>query len=63
MAYNYIQRIYGTTFQPGDRVRHTVTDKCGQVMRPTGDPQYYRVRFDGQKHGSECHPQEIIKRS
>ncbi len=58
MAYKYIERTYGTTFRAGDRVRHSVTDAVGTVMRTSGDPQYYRVRKDGQRHGSNWHPDE-----
>lgn len=59
MAYRYIERVYGTTFKPGDRVVHTVTGKVGEVRRAAGDPQYYSVRFDDQKHNSPCHPDEL----
>lgn len=59
MPYRYIERTYGTTFKPGDRVRHTVTGGVGEVRPVRGDPQYYNVRFDGQKHALPCHPGEL----
>ncbi len=59
MPYNYIERTYGTRFQPGDRVRHSVTGKTGKVLRTKGDPHYYRVKFHGNRHGSNCHPLEL----
>ncbi len=57
--YRYIQRHYGLTFLPGQRVRFKPYRRLGNVMRPQGDPQYVRVRLDGDKHGSDCHPQEV----
>lgn len=61
MAYRYIIRAYGTGFAPGDRVVHSVTGVRGVVLRVKGDPNYYRVRHDGQKHGSNWHPQETLR--
>lgn len=60
MAYRYIERTYGTTFKPGDRVKHTVTNKTGEIRRASGDPQYYNVRFDGLDHNRPCHPDELV---
>lgn len=56
MAYNYIRRIYGVCFRPGRRI--SVDGREGTVMRAKRgtDPQYVRVRFDGEKHPVECHP-------
>lgn len=59
MTYDYIKRTYGVTPEPGARVRHTVTNREGSIIRPQGDPQYVRVRFDGQKHALPCHPDEL----
>lgn len=60
MAYRYIHRTYGTTFKPGDRVKHTVTGKAGEVRPVRDDPQYYSVRFDGLNHNRPCHPDELV---
>lgn len=59
MAYNYIQCAYGRCFEPGQRVVFTEYDnKPGTVMRPQGDPQYVRVRFDDGMVG-DCHPLSV----
>lgn len=60
MPYRYIERTYGTTFKPGDRVKHTVTQGVGEVRPVRDDPQYYSVRFDGIKHSLPCHPGELV---
>ena len=57
--YSYIRRTYGVDPVIGSRVRHTVTEREGQIVRPTGDPQYVRVRFDGDKHIMNAHPTEL----
>lgn len=57
--YRYIQSYYGVTVIVGDRVKHTVTGRIGNVVRPTGDPNYVRVRFDGDKHCLNAHPGEL----
>ncbi|HET8638122.1 MAG TPA: hypothetical protein VFL96_14835 [Acidobacteriaceae bacterium] len=54
MAYDYIRRTYGVEPQIGQRI--TMDGKPGVIVRPQGDPQYLRVRFDGQKHVSNVHP-------
>ena len=60
MAYDYISRTYGVEFKPGERV--AMDGKPGTVVRAQGDPQYLRVRFDGQKHVSNAHPTWQIER-
>ena len=54
MPYDYIRRTYGVSPAVGQRI--TMNGRPGVIIRPTGDPQYLRVRFDGQKHASDCHP-------
>jgi len=54
MAYKYVREAYGVDPNPGQRI--TMDGKPGTIVRPTGDPQYLRVRFDGQKHVSNVHP-------
>ena len=59
MAYDYIKRTYGRTFEPGQKVVFTeYNNKPGVVMRRQGDPQYVRVRFDDGKVG-DCHPMSV----
>ncbi|MCB1462085.1 MAG: hypothetical protein KDJ90_06595 [Nitratireductor sp.] len=59
MAYNFIERLYGTRFKPGMRVRFTEYDDApGIVKRVTGDPQYVRVKFDDGREG-DCHPDSL----
>lgn len=60
MAYDYIRRTYGVEFQPGERI--AMDGKPGTVTKPRDDPQYLRVRFDGQKHISNAHPTWRIER-
>lgn len=57
--YAYIRRYYKVTPVPGERVQHTVTQRAGTIIRPRGDPNYVRVRFDGDKHTSNAHPKEL----
>lgn len=52
--YAYIRRAYGVEPKVGQRI--TMDGKPGFIIRPQGDPQYLRVRFDGQKHASDVHP-------
>ena len=58
MPYQYIEHYYGRTFKAKQRVRFTEGDRRGVVMRPTGDPQYVRVRFDDGTVG-DCHPMSV----
>lgn len=59
MAYDYIERFYGTRFKPGMRVLFTEDeDRQGTVKRVRGDPQYVSVRFDD-GHEGFCHPTSL----
>ena len=59
--YDYIQRYYGKAFNPGEAVTHTVTNKCGKVMRPLKSHLHYvRVHFGIDGPGL-CHPGELEK--
>lgn len=60
MAYDYIRRVYGVGFNPGERI--AVDGKPGTVTKPRDDLHYVRVRFDGQKHISNAHPTWRITR-
>jgi len=59
--HDYIARAYGRTFTPGQRVRFTEgKPRAGTVMRPKASHAHYvQVRFDGEKHGSLCHPGSV----
>ncbi len=60
MAYDYIEKMYGTKFTPKMRVQHTVTGNFGEVRRPGNTPgNYVSVRFDGFAHNMPCHPSEL----
>lgn len=60
MAYDYIKQQYGTTFEPGQRVTHTVLKKSGQVTREDRSQAHYvQVRFDDRKFSVPCHPSEL----
>lgn len=60
MAYDYIKKTYGTAFEPGQRVTHTVTKKSGQVTREDlSQAHYVQVRFDDRKFSVPCHPEEL----
>lgn len=60
MTYAYIESYYGLTFKTKMRVRHTVTEKFGEVRRPSGSQDnYVSVRFDGLNHNRPCHPEEL----
>jgi len=65
MAYEYIQRYYGLTFTPGERVWHVEVRKNGTVQPERASHGHYvNVLFDGENHGSSlCHPKELVKRS
>ena len=52
--YEYIRRTYGVDPQIGQRV--TVAGKSGTILRPIGDPQYLRVRFDDRPFAVPVHP-------
>jgi hypothetical protein len=52
--YAYVHRTYGVTPLPGQRI--SVEGKLGVIVRPQGDPQYLRVRFDGESHVVNAHP-------
>lgn len=59
MAYNYIERYYGTRFEPGMRVLLTVSkNRPGVVRGVRNDPQYVKVLFDD-GHIGDCHPDEL----
>lgn len=58
-GYDYIEQAYGKVFKPLDRVRHTVTNKCGEVMRPKKSHLHYvQVHFGADGVGL-CHPGEL----
>lgn len=52
--YDYIRRTYGVDPHVGQRI--TMDGKPGVIVRPQGDPQYLKVRFDGEKHAANVHP-------
>lgn len=54
MTYDYIRRVYGVDPRVGQRI--TMDGKPGVIIRPQGDPQYLRIRLDGQKYGWDTHP-------
>jgi hypothetical protein len=57
--YDYVERAYGRTFRPRDRVCHTPSGRHGEVMRPKpGYSHYVRVKF-GEGGAGLCHPQEL----
>ncbi len=60
MSYDYIKRTYPVTPKVGERVRHTVTNRSGEIAREDRSQGHYvQVRFDGQAHRSPCHPMEL----
>lgn len=60
MDYDYINKTYLLSFVCGQRVRHQVIKKEGEIIRPNRSALHYvNVRFDGDKHGSLCHPGEL----
>lgn len=56
--YSYVTRYYGVHPKVGGRIKHQVTQNEGVIVRPTGDPHYLRVRFDGEMHIKNVHPTE-----
>lgn len=60
MSYAYIERYYGTKFEPGMRVLFLEYKYrlAGTVQRARGDPQYVRVLFDNGDVGN-CHPKSL----
>lgn len=54
MAYEYIRGAYGVDPQCGQRI--TMDGKPGTIIRPIGDPQYLKVRFDGEFGVANVHP-------
>jgi hypothetical protein len=56
MSYNYVNRYYGLTVEPGQRVFHDEIKQYGNVARRRDDPHYVYVRFDGKRDASPCHP-------
>ena len=59
MPYTYIERAYGRAFKPGQKIVFTeYANKQGTVIRPHGNPQYVRVRFDDGAVG-DCHPLSV----
>lgn len=58
MTYDYIHRVYGASFYPGDTVQHDETGKTGVVTRPNPSRAHYvRVLFDGKPR--MCHPRAL----
>lgn len=54
MAYDYIRRVYGADPKPGQRI--AVDGKRGTIIGSIGDPQYIKVRFDGEFGAANVHP-------
>lgn len=64
VGYAYIERAYGLTFTPGERVRHTESAQVGLgTVRKVkqSHAHYVMVLFDGRKHADPCHPQALEK--
>lgn len=62
MAYDYIRNYYGIGFNVGERVKHRVLQKNGNVTREDkGNSHYVMVKMDGRKHSVPCHPEELEK--
>lgn len=58
--YEYVRRQYGVAPVVGERVRHTEINKQGTIAKPSETHGHYvQVRFDGQKHASNCHPTSL----
>lgn len=57
--YDYIQRAYGKVFVPDDKVRHTVTNHCGEVKRPKKSHLHYVCVHFGLHGLGLCHPGEL----
>ena len=59
MPYTYIERYYGTRFEPGMRVLfREYKNKPGTVRGVRDDPQYVKVLFDDGEEG-DCHPKSL----
>lgn len=61
MPYAYIERTYGKTFEPGQRIRFTeyAGDIGKGVVLPEGAQGHYvRVLFDD-GHEGNCHPGSV----
>ncbi len=59
MAYDYIERHYGTRFTPGMRVKFTECGgKFGKVKRSMTNLHYVSVKFDDGNSGY-CHPDSL----
>lgn len=60
MNYDYVRRMYGADPIVGQRARHTVTNREGEI-RPEkpGEGHYVQVRFDGDRLPLPCHPTEL----
>ena len=54
MGYDYVREAYGVNPKPGQRI--TMNGKPGTIVKTRGNPQYLRVRFDGEKHIVNVHP-------
>jgi hypothetical protein len=59
--YEYIKRAYGRQYLAGQRVRFLEgVNRLGTVGRENkSQGNYVQVRFDGQKHLSNCHPTSL----
>jgi len=56
-SYDYVRRMYGVNPVIGSRVRHNEVNRWGTIVRASASHGHYvRVRFDGEKHASNCHP-------
>lgn len=60
MSYDYIRRAYGIEVPINRIVQHTVTGRFG-IVRPVGPSHqhYVKVLFEGDRHVSNCHPEEL----
>ena len=56
MAYEYVKQAYGVNPKIGGRVRHTETDKYGEIAERKHYTNYVYVRFDGDTFAKPCHP-------
>lgn len=52
--YTYVSVAYGVKPRVGQRI--TMSGRPGTILRPIGDPQYLRVKFDDSKTNSNVHP-------
>ncbi|MCB5204228.1 hypothetical protein LH464_17315 [Neorhizobium sp. T786] len=60
MSYGYIRQYYGIDVSVGAYVQHTVTG-CFGIIQPEGQSHhhYVKVRFEGDRYVSNCHPGEL----